>query len=198
MKKRSLGIGLGFLLAATTASAQVVAWDLDPTHSEVGFKVRHLGLSNVRGRFKKFSATIRADAKTGKLASVEATAQVKSIDTGIEKRDNHLKANDFFDAGAFPIVKFKTRGFKWTGTRFTAEVDMTIRDKTLKVEFQGEQLGVQKLNLGDGEQLRSGYTATATIDRKQFGLRFNALAEGVAIVGREVTIELEIATTRKL
>ena len=185
------------LLFATAARAQPVAWTMDPGHSHIGFSARHLGFAKVRGEFQKASAKITADAKTGKITALEAEADTKSVDTGIQKRDDHLRSDDFFNAEKFPKLKMVLKNIKWSGKKFTATVALTIRDVTKDVKFQGELLGVQTVNFGDGPHQRAGYEAHATIDRKDFGLNFSGVAEGIAIVGDEVELELEIEMTTK-
>lgn len=186
------------LFSAGYAQAEPVAWSLDKAHSHIGFSVRHLAITNVRGEFKDFDATVMADAKTGKITSVEATAKTASVDTGVEKRDAHLRKDDFFDSEMYPTMSLVTRSIKFSGKKFTATVDLTIRDVTKTVTFKGEMLGPEKVNFGDGEQFRVGYQAEATINRKDFGLKFGAITEGVAVVGDSVKITLEVELWRKL
>ncbi len=182
---------------APAAAKAPVAWTLDDKHSHIGFSVRHLGISNVKGEFKKFKATIMAGTD-GRITQVEAIAETDSIDTGISGRDNHLKQDDFFSAAKFPELKLVTRSIQWTGDKFTAIVALTIRDKTRPIQFTGEFLGARKFDLGGGPQLRAGYSASAKINRKEFGLSFNKLAEGVSMVGDEVRIDLEIEMSRPM
>jgi polyisoprenoid-binding protein YceI len=183
------------LLLATSAGsvhAQAAAWTLDPNHTHVGFTARHLGFAKVRGELKKFSATLEADAKTGKLTKLEAEADAKSVDTGVEKRDEDLRSDHFFAADKYPKLKLSLKSIKWKGNAFTATVALTIRDVTKDVKFEGELLGVQRVNFGKGPQLRAAYEAHAKIDRKAFNLKFAGLAEGIAIVSDEVEIDLEL------
>ena len=180
-----------------SAGAADVAWQLDPTHSSVEFTVRHLGISKVNGSFGVFSATVMADEKTGKLSSVQAEADVDSVNTGVEKRDDHLKSPEFFDAKKFPKMYLKTKKISWKGDQITVIADLTIKGITRTVEFKGEYLGSQKANFGT-PQLRAGYSLKGVINRQNFGLSFNALAEGVAIVGDKVTIELDLEIARNL
>lgn len=189
---------LALTFSVSTARAENVAWTLDKAHSGVGFTVRHLGLTKVHGKFTDFDATATADAKTGKVATVEATARAASVSTGVDKRDEHLRTDDFFAADTNPEIKAVSRKITWKGHKVTADVDLTIRGVTKAVKFTGEQLGVQKVNFGDGDQLRTGYTLTAKINRKDFGLKFNAVMEGVAVVSDEVTIELDVQLSRLL
>jgi polyisoprenoid-binding protein YceI len=151
-----------------------------------------LGFSKVSGEFKKFAATVHADPKTAKITSLEATAETSSIDTGIEKRDTHLKSDDFFAAQKYPQLKLTLKKINWSGNKFTATADLTIRDVTKPVTFKGELVGTHQVNFGQGPQQRAGYIATATINRKDFGLKWNMITEGVAVVADNVDLDLAI------
>jgi len=193
---RSIVLGSLFaLLLSAPAVAQPVAWTLDPGHSEVGFTARHLAFAKVRGEFKTFSAQIEADAKTAKITKLTAEVDTKSVDTGITKRDDHLRADDFFNAEKFPKAKLELKTIKWNGNKFTAVVALTIRDVTKDVTFKGELLGVQTVNFGQGAHQRAAYEATATIKRQDFGLKFAAVTEGISVVGDEVEIHFQIETS---
>jgi polyisoprenoid-binding protein YceI len=180
--------------AAPAADDKSVEWSLDPAHSHISFTARHL-VSKATGQFKKYSAVIKADPKTAKITTLEATIDAASIDTGIEKRDTHLRSDDFFAVDKYPQLKLVTKSIKWNGNKFTAQADLTIRDVTKSVPFKGELLGVHAANFGQGEHTRAGYEATATINRKDFGLKFAAVNEGIALVGDEVTIDLTAELT---
>ena len=183
----------GLLLFAASAHAQPVPWTLDPAHSHVGFTARHLGFSKVRGEFKKFAAPVlEADAKTGKITKLEAEAEAASVNTDSERRDADLRSDNFFAADKFPKVKLVLKSVKWAGKKLNAVVTLTIRDVTKDVKMTGALLGMQTVNFGHGPQLRAGYEASGKINRKEFGLKFSGLAEGVSIVGDEVDLDLEI------
>jgi polyisoprenoid-binding protein YceI len=185
------------LLLAGGAEAQPVEWNLDPAHSHIGFTARHLGFAKVRGEFRSVSAKITADAKTGKITALEATAEAKSVDTGVQKRDDDLRSDNFFHAEKYPTLKLVLKSIKWSGKKFTAIAALTIRDVTKDVTFKGELLGVQSVNFGRGAHQRAAYEASATINRKEFGLKFAGLAEGIAIVGDEVELNLEVEMNAK-
>jgi polyisoprenoid-binding protein YceI len=196
MPMRSLVLGtLLALMMSAPAFAQPVAWTVDPGHSEVGFIARHLAFAKVRGKFKVFSAQIEADAKTGKITKLVAEAETKSVDTGITKRDEHLRSDDFFNAEKFPKAKLELKSIKWSGNKFSAVVALTIRDVTKDVKFEGELLGVQTVNFGQGAHQRAAYEATAKIKRQDFGLKFAAVTEGISIVGDEVEIHIQVETS---
>jgi polyisoprenoid-binding protein YceI len=183
------------VVAATGASAQPVDWNLDMNHTEVGFTARHLGFSKVQGEFRTFAGKVTADAKTAQLVSFEATIEAKSVDTGIAKRDDHLRSDDFFAADKHPQITVKSKSIKWTGKKFKGVAAMTIRGITKDVPFEGELLGVETVDFGRGKHQRAGYEATAKINRKDFGLHFNGLAEGLSIAGDEVVIEITAETS---
>jgi polyisoprenoid-binding protein YceI len=196
MLMRSLVLGsLLALSLVTPAFAQSASWAMDPGHSEIGFTARHLAFAKVRGKFKTFSAQIEADEKTGKITKLSAEADTKSVDTGIEKRDEHLRSDDFFNAAKFPKLKLELKSIKWKGNKFSAVVALTIRDVTKDVKFEGELLGIQTVNFGQGAHQRAAYEATATIKRQDFGLKFAAVTEGISIVGDEVEIHFQVETS---
>ncbi len=181
-------------LLATTAFAadetQGVAFTLDKSHSTVGFSVRHLGISKVRGSFDKFTTETMIDPATGHLTKVTGVVETASVNTNSEGRDKHLRSDDFFSSEKFPEMKLESRRIRWIGDRFIAHVSLTIRDKTHPVVFNGELLGRQEGTFWGKKQVRVGYEAEAKIDRQKFGLTFNKLAEGVSVVGNEVTLNL--------
>lgn len=192
---------LAALFLVPTARAQgsaPAAWDLDMNHSTVGFKVRHLGISEVRGRFTQFSATVQADATTGRLASVEATVQAGSVDTGIGARDDHLRGEDFFHASQFPTLTLRTTAVRFNGNRVEVDAQLTMRGVTKAVTLRGELIGLQRVDFGNGPQLRAGYSLQGQVNRREFGLSFNRMAEGVAVVSDQVTIELDIQIMRRV
>jgi polyisoprenoid-binding protein YceI len=177
---------------AANPNDKSVEWTLDASHSQISFVARHLGFSKATGHFKKFAAVVRADPKTGKISALEATAETASIDTGIEKRDAHLRSDDFLNADKFPQLKLVAKSIKWNGNKFTAQADLTIRDVTKSVPFKGELLGVHNVNFGQGLTTRAGYEATATINRKDFGLKWNMVTEGLSVVADPIQIELAV------
>jgi polyisoprenoid-binding protein YceI len=182
---------LAALLVCANARAQSVPWKIDKNHTHVGFTARHLGFTKVHGEFKEFSAKVEADQKSAKITKLEAEADTKSVNTDVEKRDNHLRSNDFFNAEKYPKLKLVMKSIQWSGNKFTATCALTLRDVTKDVKFEGELVGVQTINFGQGPQQRAAYEAHGTINRKDFGLNFSGLAEGVAIVSDNVDIEFE-------
>ncbi len=192
MKKTVLLMIPLFLLALNLHAAETSSsWQLDKAHSDVGFWVKHLGISKVRGSFKQFEASVEAGTD-GRISSVSAKASVDSITTGIDKRDEHLKSPDFFDASKFPEIMLKSKKISWNGNNVSVETDFTMKGVTKTVVFTGEFLGAQKADFGQGAQLHAGYSLKGKLNRQDFGLAFNMLAEGTAVVGDEVNLEIEV------
>lgn len=169
-------------------------FEIDPAHSEVGFTVRHLGLSKVRGRFGTFSGTVVvADDPTD--SSVEAEIDLASVDTREEGRDTHLRSADFFDVETHPTMTFRSRRVRPSAVGWEVEGDLTIkgtsRPVTLATTFEG---AITADPWGDA---RLAFTAEAEIDREAFGLTWNqALETGGVLVGRTVKVLLEIQAVR--
>ena len=165
-------------------------WAIDQSHSNLAFAVRHMAISTVRGRFKKFSGTIRAE-EDGTLKSIEATIDASSIDTGEPKRDAHLRSADFFDAETSPVLTFRSTGVTpQGGNRYRVNGTLTMRDETKPVSLQVEITTPMKDPWGN---LRAGATATGTVNRKDWGLNWNQVLElGVLLVGEEVRFNLDV------
>lgn len=186
------------LIVAAPASAQASEWSLDKAHSSISFTARHLGLSKVRGSFGAFDATLGADP-AGKLLSAKSTVQVDSVDTGIEKRDGHLKSPDFFDTKAHPTISFVSQSVKFDAAdskKVKLIGDLTLKGVTKRIIFEGEFAGTRIADFGGGPTTRAGYEFTATINRQNYGLSFNAVAEGTAIVSDLIEIELYLEIYR--
>jgi len=166
-------------------------WAIDPVHSEVGFMVRHFGVSKVKGRFDKFEGTI-VTADDPFASSVTATVDVTSIDTNQEQRDAHIRSADFFDAENHPTLTFTSTGIKADGDEYVLEGDLTIRGTTKPVGLKLELNGFGPDAYGG---TRVGFTATTEIDRHDFGVSFNGPIPGVpggVIVSDKVNITLEV------
>jgi polyisoprenoid-binding protein YceI len=176
-------------MSTTTATTTAVrTLQIDKAHSEIGFQVRHL-LSKVRGRFSDFSGTIEFDEEQPERSSVEFTAQVASIDTNNADRDAHLRTDDFFSAEKFPTLTFRSRRItKAAQERFEVEGDLSIRGVTKTIVVPVDYLGQAKDPWGN---LKVGFEAEVTIDRKDFGLSYNAALEaGGFLIGDDVKIHI--------
>jgi len=166
-------------------------WTIDTVHSHVGFSVRHMMVTTVRGQFRKYSGTVSLDPKDFTRSSFEGEIEVASIDTGVVDRDNHLRTNDFFDAPNHPKITFKSSGIEKKGEgEYAVHGDITIRGVTRPIDLDVEFLGTSKNPYG---KTVAGLSAHGTVNRKDFGVNFNALLEtgGVAI-GEKVKLEVEI------
>ena len=152
--------------------------------------MRHLGISNVRGQFADYDATVQFDPENLETLQVEATINVGSINTGIERRDNHLRSDDFFNAEQFPAMTFVSKGVRnIDGDEFELVGDLTIRDVTKEVVLEGEFLGAA----AQGEKQKVGFEAETTINRFDYNLKWDKLTEaGGFVVGEEVDIILEL------
>lgn len=176
----------------TTTSVPAGTWQLDVAHSSVGFTVRHLMVSKVRGRFADFGAEI-VTADDPLDSTVRATVQMVSIDTGDTGRDEHLRTNEFFDIERYPTMTFASTALAGEGSEFQVTGDLTIRGVTRSVTFDLEFGGVQPDPWGN---TRAGFTLTGTINRKDFGIEYNAILEtGGVMVGDKVTIEIDVEAT---
>ncbi len=176
--------------------AQAVEYQIDPVHSSAQFSVRHLMISNVRGEFAKVTGKVVYDPKNLKASSVEATIDATTINTHEAKRDDHLKSPDFFDVAKFPTLTFKSKRVEKAGEgKLRVTGDLTIRGVTREVVLAVEGPAPE---VKMGPNLKSGASASTTVNRKDFGLVWNrALESGGVVVGDEVKITLEIEMGRK-
>lgn len=176
---------------AATPDVKAGTYKVDPAHSEIGFRVKHLGLSTVRGVFTESDAEIVFPGTELSGMQAEATIHAASVNTNEADRDAHLRSADFFDAENHPTITFSNLNVTSVeGSRFTLEGDLTIRGVTKPVRLDGEYLGAAADPWGNQ---RVALTAEGTIDRTEFGLNWNDVLEaGGFLVGDEVTIGLDI------
>jgi polyisoprenoid-binding protein YceI len=182
--------------ATPSAPAGVTTWSIDPIHSHVEFAVRHMMIATVKGRFAEVEGAITLDEANPANSSVEAKIAAASIDTREPNRDTHLRSADFFDAESHPYLTFKSERVEPKGDgEFVAYGDLTIRGVTRPVALEGEYLGSNKSPYGFQV---AGFTAKTKINRRDFGLNWNAALEtGGVLVGDEVKISLEIEAVQK-
>ena len=175
----------------TSAPDTAPQWRLDPTHSFVGFKVRHMGIASVTGEFKEYEADLRLDPAD--LSTLTATAVVRtaSIDTDNDRRDNHLRSDDFFNAEQFPDMRFESRKVRVTGDdTFELIGDLTIRDRTHEIVLSGEFMGTVPSRGGR----RMAISAEGRLNRFDYNLKWDNLTEaGGLVVGEEVRLILDLA-----
>ena len=171
-------------------------WDFDKTHSSVNFSVRHLMVSKVRGQFHDWTGTLALDSDDITKSKVDVVIQAASIDTKEEKRDAHLRSADFFDVDKFPTLAFKSTSIeKISDEEIKIHGELTIHGVTKAVVLVTEVSGIQKDPWGG---TRTGFSASTSIERADFGLHWNAALEaGGVVVGKKVEITLEIEAIQK-
>lgn len=186
---------LSLALAFAAAPASALTYEIDTAHSEVGFKVRHMMAGKTSGRFTKFTGTIEYDAKDPSKWSTKAVIEAASIDTANEKRDGHLKSEDFFDVAKHPTMEFVSTGVKgWKGGKGKLLGKLTLHGVTKDIVLDLESN--PEADAMGGE--RTGFTARTKIDRREFGVVWNkTLDKGGLAVGNDVEITLEIEAVVK-
>ena len=190
MKKFILSL-LSFCVLSTSAfAAEYPAgnYEVDPMHSKVGFEISHLVISTVEGSFSDFSGTVNFNKDFSK-SQVTAKVNVGSIATGVVKRDNHLKDDDFFAAKKFPEMTFTSSQITGTPEKFTMKGELTIHGVKKPITFEGKYLGAVKDQFGNE---KVAFNATGKLNRKDFGLTWSKVVEVGPVVGDEVEIELKI------
>lgn len=166
-------------------STQKTTWAIDPSHSEITFKVKHMMISTVTGHFLDYTGSIETESEDFKNADIRFTAKIDSISTKNADRDGHLKSDDFFNAEAYPELTFVSKSFD--GETLTG--DLTIRDVTKEVALDVEFNGVAVDPYG---QTKAGFEITGEISRKEFNLSWNAVTEaGSIVVSDKVKLQLE-------
>lgn len=188
MKRLALLAGI-FALAAPLAVAQTSTWAIDPPHSEIEFSIRHMGVSNVHGRFGNIQGNVVMNDADATKSTVSVTIDTTTLDTGVAQRDTHLKSPDFFDIAKSPSATFASTGVVKNGTHLTVSGNLTLHGITRPVQLDVD--GPSAPVPGMDKKPHSGFSATTTISRKDFGIGPNFPA---AMVGDEVklTVELEV------
>ncbi|MDR3752833.1 MAG: YceI family protein [Terracidiphilus sp.] len=178
-------------MTTATATPATTTWNIDPAHSSAEFKVKHMMISNVKGSFSGLSGVLTEHATDSTLSSVEASVPVATISTGDAQRDGHLKSADFFDAEKYPTLDFKSTKVVRTGDAYEVTGDLTVHGVTKPVTFAVD--GPSAPGKDPWGNTRIGLSATAKINRKDFGLVWNAALEtGGFLVGEEIAITLEV------
>ncbi len=179
-------------LAALALSVPAVAgtWKSDPAHSSATFAAKHMMVSTVRGTLGPITSTLELDDKDLTKSKVDATIDASKLNSGIEKRDTHLKGADFFDVAKFPNVTFKSKKIEKAGDKYKVTGDLTIKDKTKEVVLDAT-ISPEVANPFTKVATR-GISATGTVNREDFGLTWNVpVGEGV-MVSKDIKIELEV------
>ena len=178
-------------VTAATQSSKPTEWQIDPAHSAAHFSVRHLMISNVRGEFTKLSGSAVIDPVNSEKSTVEVTIDAASINTREPQRDEHLRSPEFFDVAKYPTLTFRSKRVEAHGAdEFKLTGDLTIHGVTKEVSFDVE--GPTPSVKDPWGNIRAGITASAKINRKDFGVAWNAFTEaGGLVVGDEVKITIE-------
>ncbi len=164
----------------------MATWTIDHAHSEIGFKVKHLVISSVSGKFNSFDATVESEKEDFSDAKIQFSADISSIHTGNEQRDEHLKSPDFFDAANHPKITFTSTSFQPNGADYKLTGDLTIRGITKPVTLDVEFGGVQNDLYG---RTVAGFEATGKLKRSEFELQWNAVTEaGGVVVGDDIKL----------
>lgn len=190
--KRLLASISTIIALSLPALASATIWNIDPDHSNIGFKVRHLMISNVKGSFDKHTGVVDINDKDITKSNVQVTIDTASINTNVQKRDTHLRSADFFDVAKYPIMTFVSKKVATAGKdKLKVTGDLTLHGITKEVVLDVE--GPTKESKDPYGNIRSGAVASTKINRKDFGLVWNkALETGGVAVGDEITINLEI------
>ncbi len=179
-----------------TTAAKSTSWTIDGSHSSANFSVRHLMITNVRGEFGKVSGNVTYDPAKPDATSVTASIEVGSINTRDEKRDEHLKSGDFFDAAKFPAITFKSKALRKGDKGLELVGDLTIRDATREVILLVD--GPTPETADPWGNIRIGASASTKIKRSEFGMTWNTLLEtGGALVGDEISITIDVSLIRQ-
>ena len=197
LKRARVAVSALVLAAVSLVSpaAAAASWDIDATHSTVGFVVKHLVIAKVRGQFKTFSGTIVLDDKDITKSTVSVTIDPATIDTDNETRDKHLKSADFFDVATFKDMKFVSTKVEKVadGLKVTGNLTLHGVTKAVVLEVEGPSVEVKD----PGGRPHVAFSAHTTIKRADFGLTWNKVIEGGSVVGDDVKIELELELGNK-
>jgi polyisoprenoid-binding protein YceI len=196
---RSFSAVPAFALVACIGLASAETYSVDTAHSDIVFKVRHMGISNVTGKFEKFGGTFSVDPKNVKATTGNLTIDVNSINTGNAKRDGHLKGEDFFDAAKNPEIKFVSKEVKDVNEKdstCTLIGDLTIHGITKPVSLKVKGGGIMKDGWGNE---RAAFTANGKINRFDYGLKWSKTVEaGGLVVGQDVELNLAFEGVRPI
>ncbi|UJR78572.1 YceI family protein [Sandaracinus amylolyticus] len=182
--------------AAPQTASQPSRWTLDASHSSVGFSVRHMMITNVRGEFQKVSGEVVFDPSKPEASKVSATIDVASINTREEKRDGHLRSADFFDAEKHPSMTFESKRVRRAGDGYEVVGDLTIRGTTREVTLTVDDVTAEHTDPWGNRRI--GASARAKVRRSEFGMTWNsALEAGGVLVGDEISIVIEVSLIKQ-
>lgn len=174
----------------------ITKWTIDPAHTEIVFKAKHLVIASVSGKFNEFSGSVEMENDNFENARAEFVAKTASIDTGTPQRDDHLRSDDFFNAEKYPELKFRSTSIrKISDQEYKMKGDITIRDVTKSIDLDVVYGGKIVDTYGF---TRAGFSITGNINRKEFGLKWNALTEtGSLVVGDIIKIDLNVEIVKE-
>ena len=177
-------------------SAVKLKWVIDPMHSEVHFKVKHLVISTLTGTFKSFEGALSTPDLDFKDASIEFSMDVNSIDTNQEQRDAHLKSAEFFDAEQFPKISFKSTSFTKDGDDYVLVGNLTVKEVTKHVKLEVEFGGIASDFYGNE---KAGFEVSGKISRKEFGLTWDGITEaGAIVVGDDIKLNINLQLAKQV
>lgn len=182
-------------MTTATTSSLTGTYTIDPSHSQIGFGARHAMVTKVRGQFNEFSGTGFFNAENPAESTIEVTIQAKSINTNNADRDAHLRSNDFFSMDEFPVITFASTSFSKTDAEtYSVTGDLTIKGIAKSITFDLEYTGTAVDPWGN---TRVGFEGKVTVNRKDWGINFNAALEaGGVLVGEKISLEFEISAIR--
>lgn len=180
----------------TQEDVRTTKWSIDPLHSEVLFKIKHLVISTVTGSFTKFEGNVNSSGDDFENAQINFSIDVNSIHTGQEQRDAHLKNSDFFEIATYPTIQFQSTSFiKTSEAQYILTGDLTMKGVTKEITLDVEYGGSEKDNYGN---TKAGFEISGIVNRKEFGLSFNALTEsGGLALGENVKISANIQLAKQ-
>ena len=182
-------LALATLTLTASAPLEVERYEFDKSHTNIGFVVRHLAVTNVRGKFNEFDGEIVLDTKDVTKSTVRVRIDAKSVDTDNQRRDDHLRSEDFFEVAKFPNITFVSNRIEKKGDQLIAHGELTIRDVTRQVSIPFELAG--PVNVGRGQK-KIGAEGMLTVNRFDYGLKWNRMTEAVQVVAPEIRIELQV------
>jgi polyisoprenoid-binding protein YceI len=195
-RRQVLPVASELLALATEDTNMTTAWDIDVGHSAIHFHVRHMLISKVHGRFARWSGALQLDPKDLARSSVEVKVDAASIDTQVADRDAHLRSADFLDVAKFPELTFRSKRVEQAGGGLRVVGDLTLHGVTKEVALEAEFAGTAKDPWGHE---RAGFSAKASLDRREFGLVWNAALEtGGVLVGEKVEIAIELEAVKRV
>jgi len=190
--KKVVSVISGILVLAFPLIVSAATWNIDPDHTNIGFKVKHLMVSNVKGTFEKFTGTVNVDEKDVTKSKIEVSIDTKSVNTNVVKRDDDLRSPNFLDVVKYPVMTFTSKKVAKAGKgKLKVTGDLSLHGVTREVVLDVE--GPSAESKDPWGNIRKGASATTKINRKDFGLTWNKTLEtGGVLVGDEVQINLEI------